>query len=68
LSAAAFLDNYKKMKGNGNIDEYSNEYLILRIHPKTGKKILFVNTKYVKKIIDMDKEDSDEILNKVFTH
>ena len=35
---------------------------------KTGKKILFVNTKYVKKIIDMDKEDSDEILNKVFTH
>ena len=68
LGAAAFLDNYKKMKGNGNIDEYSNEYLILRIHPKTGKKILFVNTKYVKKIIDMDKEDSDEILNKVFTH
>jgi len=68
LGAAAFLDNYKKMKGNGNIDEYSNEHPIIRIHPETGKKILFINSMYVKKIIDMDKEESDEILSKVFTH
>ena len=38
LGAAAFLDNYKKMKGNGNIDEYSNEHPILRIHPENRKK------------------------------
>ena len=38
LGAAAFLDNYKKMKGNGNIEEYSNQHPILRIHPETGKK------------------------------
>ena len=68
LGAAAFLDNYKKMKGNGNIDEYSNERHILKIYPETRKKILFVNSMYVKKIIDMDKEESDEILSKVFTH
>jgi taurine dioxygenase len=68
LGAAAFLDNYKKMKGNGNIDEYSNEHPILRIHPETGKKILFLNSMYVKKIIGMDKEESDKILSKVFTH
>ena len=68
MGAAAFLDNYKKMKGNGNIDEYSNEHPILRIYPETGKKILFVNSMYVRKIIDMDKEESDEILSKVFTH
>jgi taurine dioxygenase len=68
LGAAAFLDNYTKMKGNGNIDEYFNEHPILRIHPETGKKLLFVNSMYVKKIIDMDKEESDEILSKVFAH
>ena len=68
LGVAAFLDNYTKMKGNGNIDEYFNEHPILRIHPKTGKKILFVNSMYVKKIIDMDKEESDKILSKVFAH
>ena len=56
------------MKGNGNIDEYSNEHPMLRIHPETGKKILFVNSVYVKKIIDMNKEESDEILSKVFAH
>jgi len=68
LGAAAFLDNYKKMKVNGNIDEYSNEHPILRIYPETGKKILFVNSMYVRKIIDMDKEESDEILSKVFAY
>ena len=68
LGAAAFLDNYTKMKGNGNIDEYSNEHPILRIYPETGKKILFVNSMYVRKIIDMDKEESDEILNIIFAH
>jgi len=68
LGAAAFLDNYKKMKENGNIDEYSNERPILGIHPETGKKILFVNSMYIKKIIDMNKEESDKILSKVFAH
>ncbi len=56
------------MKGNRNVDEYSNEHPILRIHPETGKKILYVNSMYVKKIIGMDKEESDKILSKVFVH
>jgi taurine dioxygenase len=56
------------MKGNGNIDEYFNEHPILRIHPETGKKILFVNSMYVKKIVDMDEKESDEILNIIFAH
>jgi taurine dioxygenase len=68
LGAVAFLNNYSKMKGNGNIDEYSNEHPMLGIHPETGKKILFVNSMYVKKIINLNKEESDEILCKVFSH
>ena len=70
LGAEFFLDNYKKMEGNGkkNYDEYSNEHPIVRTHPETEKKILFVNWTYTKRIIGLNKEESDEILNKIFDH
>jgi len=70
LGAAFFIDNYKKMEGNKkkNYDEYSSEHPIVRTHPETGEKILFVNWTYTKKIIGLDKEESDEILNKIFEH
>ena len=70
LGAGFFIDNYKKMESNGkkNYDEYSNEHPIVRTHPETGKKILFVNWTYTKRIIGLDKEESDEILNKIFDH
>ena len=70
LGAEFFIDNYKKMESNGkkNHDEYSNEHPIVRTHPETGKKLLFVNWTYTKSIIGLDKEESDEILNKIFDH
>ena len=68
LGAAAFVDKYTEMKGNGNLDEYSNEHPIVRTHPETKKKILYVNSMYTKRIIDMDKKESDEILKKIFEH
>ncbi len=68
LGASFFVKNYKSMEGNGNYSEYSNEHPILRTHPETGKKILFVNWTYTKKIIGMNKEESDEILNTIFKH
>ena len=70
LGAEFFIDSYKKMEGNGkkNYDEYSNEHPIVRTHPETGKKILFVNWTYTKKIVGLDEKESDEILNKIFEH
>ena len=68
LGAAAFVAKYEKMEGNGNIDEYSNIHPIVRTHPETGKKILYVNSMYTKKIIDMDEKESDEILKNIFEH
>ena len=68
LGAAAFVDKYEEMHGNGNIDEYSNVHPIVRAHPETGNKILFVNSMYTKKILDFSDEESDEILNKLFLH
>ena len=68
LGAEFFVDNYEGMEGNGNHDEYSNEHPIVRTHPETRKKILFVNWTYTKKIVDMDKKESDETLKKIFEH
>ena len=68
LGAAAFVDKYTEMEGNGNLDEYSNEHPMVRTHPETKKKILYVNSMYTKRIVGMDKKESDEILKKIFEH
>ena len=68
LGAAAFTEAYKAMEGNGNLDEYSNAHPMVRTHPETGKKILYVNSMYTKKILDTDDQESDEILNEIFIH
>ena len=68
LGAAAFVEAYKEMEGNGNLDEYSNTHPIVRTHPETGKKILYVNSMYTKKIINMDEIESNEILKELFAH
>ena len=68
LGAAAFVDAYKSMEGNGNLDEYSNSHPVVRTHPETGKKILYVNSMYTKRILDMKKIESDKILNQIFKH
>lgn len=65
---AFFLDKFKAMESNGNDDEYSHIHPILRTHPETGKKILFVNWTYTTEIIGMDKNESDEILKYLFEH
>jgi taurine dioxygenase len=68
LGAAFFVKDYKSMEGNGNIDEYSNTHPIVRTHPETGKKILYVNWTYTKRIIGLDEIESEKVLKKIFEH
>jgi taurine dioxygenase len=70
LGAEFFIDNYKYMEGNEkrNYDSYSNEHPIVRTHPESGKKILFVNWTYTKQIIGFDKNESDQLLKEIFEH
>ena len=68
LGGAFFTDEYEGMESNGNHKEYTNEHPIVRTHPETKKKILFVNWTYTKKIIGLEKNESDKILEKIFEH
>ena len=68
LGGAFFTDEYEAMESNGNHAEYTNEHPIVRTHPETGKKILYVNWTYTKKIIGLEKKESDQILEQIFVH
>ena len=64
-----FVENYAQMESNGNIGErYSNEHPIVRTHPETGNKILYVNCTYTKKIIGLSDEEGAVLLEKIFRH
>ena len=41
---------------------------IVRTHPETGNKILFVNPTYTKKILGIPENDSNKLLEKIFRH
>ena len=69
LGAGFFIDSYKHFESNGNdVKEYSNHHPIVRTHPETGKKILFVNWTYTKKIEGLEENESNEVLSKIFEH
>jgi len=64
-----FVENYSKMESNGKIGEqYSNEHPIIRTHPETRKKILYVNPTYTKKIVGLPDDEGTDLLNKIFKH
>jgi taurine dioxygenase len=63
-----YTDDYGAMESNGNHKEYKNEHPIVRTHPETGKKILFVNWMYTQEIVGLEKKESNEILKKIFDH
>ena len=64
-----FVENYSQMESNGTVGEkYSNVHPIVRTHPETGSKILFVNQTYTKKILGIPENDSNKLLERIFRH
>ena len=64
-----FVESYSQMDSNGvKGEKYSTQHPISRTHPESGKKILYVNPTYTKKIVGLSEKESDEILYKIFRH
>ena len=62
-SAHTYLDRNAPEEGPKHIERV---HPIVRVHPATGWKSLFVNRLFTKRIIGLDQAESDVILNYLF--
>ncbi|KAK5717748.1 hypothetical protein LTR15_008587 [Elasticomyces elasticus] len=63
----------QELKNNGSEavvrrQELTAEHPIVRVHPVTGEKALYVNPVYTKRVIGYDQEESDYLLGFLFDH
>ncbi|KAF2161442.1 hypothetical protein M409DRAFT_37551 [Zasmidium cellare ATCC 36951] len=65
------LEQVASSKAQGGIarrEASTAEHPVVRTHPVTGQKALFVNPQYVRYIVGMKKEESDVILKFLYDH
>lgn len=62
-SAHAYVDRDDPLKGPQYI---RREHYLVRTHPATGWKALWVNKKYTKRIVGLEQKESDAILKLLF--
>lgn len=64
---ALFSDDYKGMRGKA-ADAESSVHPVVRRHPETGRKALFVNKAYTRHFENMTVEESRPLLEYLWTH
>jgi len=63
-SAHTYLDRDHPEEGPKHIER---EHSLVRVHPATGWKALWVNRSFTKRIVGLDQAESDVILNYLFS-
>ena len=62
-----YRGRYEGMEEEGKVYPRS-EHPVVRTHPVTGRKLLFVNRIFTTRILQLSKSESDTILNMLFRH
>jgi len=77
LAINSYLHGYYRDRNSGPRRKLTNEQMsktpdvahpVVRVHPETGRKCLFVNEGYTTRIVDMDEKESDALLAELFVH
>jgi len=58
----------KENAGGGARRDYVAEHPVVRTHPETGRKALYVNTGHTQRFKDMTEEESAPLLAFLFAH
>lgn len=67
-SAVEQADNSKNRGGIVRRDPVTSIHPLVRTHPATGEKALFVNPQFSRRIVGFKKEESDFLLNFLYDH
>ena len=66
--AKGYGDNYEDMRGRDGVSEETCEHPVVRSHPETGRKLLFVNRIFTWRFAGMTREESLPLLEYLYGH